>query len=158
MSALILSECRSKNEIPSMYPQAKGILHAFKDKGVNVAIASRSPTPDIANAFLQKLGIKSMFVAQVRWWKSQHLFLLLFWCYDNLQFFSAVHLALCLLVSSWLPCDHSFHGWGVGEYAGVEKYKENNRSITMLSICYGMKSLMSYTNECCFTEFLMTKP
>lgn len=60
------SECRSKNEKPSMYPQAKGILHAFKDKGVNVAIASRSPTPDIANAFLQKLEIKSMFVAQVR--------------------------------------------------------------------------------------------
>lgn len=58
------SECRSKNEMPSMYPQAKGILHAFKDKGVNLAIASRSPTPDIANAFLQKLGIKSMFVAQ----------------------------------------------------------------------------------------------
>lgn len=57
-------ECRSKNEMPSMYPQAKGILHAFKDKGVNLAIASRSPTPDIANAFLQKLGIKSMFVAQ----------------------------------------------------------------------------------------------
>ncbi|XP_049405039.1 uncharacterized protein LOC125868432 isoform X1 [Solanum stenotomum] len=57
-------ECRSKNEKPSMYPQAKGILHAFKDKGVNVAIASRSPTPDVANAFLQKLEIKSMFVAQ----------------------------------------------------------------------------------------------
>ncbi|KAK4378564.1 hypothetical protein RND71_000426 [Anisodus tanguticus] len=58
-------ECRSKNEKPSMYPQAKGILHAFKDKGVNVAIASRSPTPDIANAFLKKLEIKSMFVAQL---------------------------------------------------------------------------------------------
>ncbi|XP_009773707.1 uncharacterized protein [Nicotiana sylvestris] len=57
-------ECRSINEKPSMYPQAKGILHALKDKGVNVAIASRSPTPDIANAFLKKLGIKSMFVAQ----------------------------------------------------------------------------------------------
>ncbi|KAH0732035.1 hypothetical protein KY290_002998 [Solanum tuberosum] len=57
-------ECRSKNEKPSMYPQAKGIMHAFKDKGVNVAIASRSPTPDVANAFLQKLEIKSMFVAQ----------------------------------------------------------------------------------------------
>lgn len=118
------SECRSKNEMPSMYPQAKGILHAFKDKGVNLAIASRSPTPDIANAFLQKLGIKSMFVAQVRWWKSPHLFLFLFWGYDNLHFFSAVHvvvvhLALCLFFSGWLSCDRSFRGRGVGQYASV---------------------------------------
>ncbi|XP_016497350.1 uncharacterized protein LOC107816175 isoform X1 [Nicotiana tabacum] len=65
-------ECRSINEKPSMYPQAKGILHALKDKGVNVAIASRSPTPDIANAFLKKLGIKPMFVAQLT--SSQPLF------------------------------------------------------------------------------------
>ncbi|GAA0163673.1 phosphatase [Lithospermum erythrorhizon] len=57
-------ECRSKREMPSLYPQAKGILHALKAKGVDVAIASRSPTPDIANMFLDKLGIKTMFVAQ----------------------------------------------------------------------------------------------
>lgn len=48
-----------------MYPHAKGILYALKDKGVKIAIASRSPTPDIANTFLDKLGIKSMFIAQV---------------------------------------------------------------------------------------------
>ncbi|KAL0335044.1 UNVERIFIED_CONTAM: hypothetical protein Sradi_4716300 [Sesamum radiatum] len=59
-------ECRSKREMPKLYPQAKGILCALKDKGVGVAIASRSPTPDIANTFLEKLGIKSMFVAQGR--------------------------------------------------------------------------------------------
>ncbi|KAL7119293.1 hypothetical protein ACP275_02G054800 [Erythranthe tilingii] len=57
-------ECRSKREMPKLYPQAKGVLYALKDKGVDVAIASRSPTPDIANAFLDKLGIKSMFVTQ----------------------------------------------------------------------------------------------
>ncbi|KAM7479034.1 hypothetical protein LguiA_027247 [Lonicera macranthoides] len=57
-------ECRSKREMPSMYPHAKGILRALKDKGVDVAIASRSPTADIAKAFLDKLGITSMFVAQ----------------------------------------------------------------------------------------------
>ncbi|KAK6135480.1 hypothetical protein DH2020_030782 [Rehmannia glutinosa] len=57
-------ECRSKREMPKLYPQAKGILSAFKDKGVDIAIASRSPTPDIANTFLEKLGIKSWFVAQ----------------------------------------------------------------------------------------------
>ncbi|KAF3435090.1 hypothetical protein FNV43_RR22177 [Rhamnella rubrinervis] len=57
-------ECRSKREMPSLYPHARGILHAFKEKGIDVAIASRSPTPDIANTFLEKLGIKLMFVAQ----------------------------------------------------------------------------------------------
>ncbi|CAI0401101.1 unnamed protein product [Linum tenue] len=57
-------ECRSKREMPSLYPHAKGILYALKDKGVDMAIASRSPTPDIATTFLDKLNIKSMFVAQ----------------------------------------------------------------------------------------------
>ncbi|CAK9162486.1 unnamed protein product [Ilex paraguariensis] len=57
-------ECRSKREMPSLYPQAKSILNALKDKGIDVAIASRSPTADIAKTFLDKLGLKSMFVAQ----------------------------------------------------------------------------------------------
>lgn len=61
----VLSECRSKRDMPKLYPHAKGILYALKDKGVKLAIASRSPTPDIANTFLEKLGIKSMFDAQV---------------------------------------------------------------------------------------------
>lgn len=51
--------------MPSLYPHAKGILYALKDKGIDVAIASRSPTVDIAKAFLDKLDIRSMFVAQV---------------------------------------------------------------------------------------------
>ncbi|CAL9144934.1 unnamed protein product [Musa hybrid cultivar] len=57
-------ECRSKREMPSLYPHAKGILYALKDKGIDVAIASRSPTSDIAKTFLDKLGIQSMFVAK----------------------------------------------------------------------------------------------
>ncbi|KMT00880.1 hypothetical protein BVRB_9g221530 [Beta vulgaris subsp. vulgaris] len=57
-------ECRSKREMPSLYPHVKGILYALKDKGIDIAIASRSPTPDIAKTFLDKLGIQSMFVAQ----------------------------------------------------------------------------------------------
>ncbi|KAJ1697740.1 hypothetical protein LUZ63_006252 [Rhynchospora breviuscula] len=56
-------ECRSKRETPSLYRDAKGIMYALKDKGIDMAIASRSPTPDIANAFLDKLDIKSLFVA-----------------------------------------------------------------------------------------------
>lgn len=62
----ILSECRSKRDTPRLYPHATDILYALKDKGVKLAIASRSPTPVIANTFLEKLGIKSMFDAQVR--------------------------------------------------------------------------------------------
>ena len=62
---LFSSECRSKREMPSLYPHAEGILYALKEKGIDMAIASRSPTPDIAKTFLDKLGIKSMFVAQV---------------------------------------------------------------------------------------------
>lgn len=52
--------------MPSLYPHAKGILSALKDKGIDLAIASRSPTADIANTFLDKLDIKSMFVTKVR--------------------------------------------------------------------------------------------
>lgn len=67
--------------MPSLYPHAEGILYALKDKGINVAIASRSPTPDIAKTFLQKLGIQSMFVAQVRQqyccFKRLHVYILL---------------------------------------------------------------------------------
>ncbi|XP_078442140.1 haloacid dehalogenase-like hydrolase (HAD) superfamily protein [Wolffia australiana] len=57
-------ECRSKKDMPRLYPQARGILHALKDKGIDIAIASRSPTPDIAKAFLEKLELQSSFVAQ----------------------------------------------------------------------------------------------
>ncbi|EXB57286.1 Magnesium-dependent phosphatase 1 [Morus notabilis] len=54
----------SKREMPSLYPHARGVLNAFKEKGVDVAIASRSPTADIAKTFLDKLNITSMFVAK----------------------------------------------------------------------------------------------
>ncbi|KAK6916180.1 Magnesium-dependent phosphatase-1, eukaryotic/archaeal-type [Dillenia turbinata] len=50
--------------MPRLYPHAEGILYALREKGIDVAIASRSPTADIAKAFLEKLEIKSMFVAQ----------------------------------------------------------------------------------------------
>ena len=62
---LFSNECRSKRKMPSLYPHAEGILYALKEKGIDMAIASRSPTPDIAKTFLDKLGIKSMLVAQV---------------------------------------------------------------------------------------------
>ncbi|XP_004504843.1 uncharacterized protein [Cicer arietinum] len=57
-------ECRSKRDTPSLYPHSRGILSALRDKGIDAAIASKSPTPDIATVFLQKLRITSMFVAR----------------------------------------------------------------------------------------------
>ncbi|KAG6554127.1 hypothetical protein Mapa_004043 [Marchantia paleacea] len=54
-------ECRSKNENPVLYQQAKGIIQALKSKGVSMAIASRSPTADIARTFLSKLDLLSNF-------------------------------------------------------------------------------------------------
>ena len=56
----------------NVIPNAKCLLcipmlkaYFIKEKGIDMAIASRSPTPDIAKTFLDKLGIKSMLVAQV---------------------------------------------------------------------------------------------
>ncbi|KAK1439995.1 hypothetical protein QVD17_05820 [Tagetes erecta] len=57
-------ECRSKHDTPSMYPHAKGILYALKDKGIDMAIASRSPSRDTAETFIDKLGINQLFVAK----------------------------------------------------------------------------------------------
>ncbi|MCL7041471.1 hypothetical protein MKW94_004019 [Papaver nudicaule] len=56
-------ECRSKREMPKLYPHVNGIISALKEKGIDMAIASRSPTADIAKTFLGKLEIQSMFVA-----------------------------------------------------------------------------------------------
>jgi magnesium-dependent phosphatase 1 len=81
-------ECRSKREMPSMYPQAKGILSALKEKGIEMAIASRSPTSDIANTFLDKLNIKPMFVAKVRF---KHLLLCCCCCCLLMSLFDVVH-------------------------------------------------------------------
>lgn len=55
-------ECKSKRDQPSLYPQARGILAALKHKGVSMAVASRSPTPDTATAFLKKLDLTQLFV------------------------------------------------------------------------------------------------
>ncbi|KAL6277339.1 hypothetical protein ACE6H2_020940 [Prunus campanulata] len=60
-------ECCDEDEMPYMpylYPQASAIMYALKDKAISMAVASRSPTPDIAKSFLQTLGIHSLFVTQ----------------------------------------------------------------------------------------------
>ncbi|XP_021273615.1 magnesium-dependent phosphatase 1-like [Herrania umbratica] len=57
-------ECCDEDETPYLYQHAKAILLALKEKGIDIAIASRSPTPQIAKTFLDKLGIRPMFVAE----------------------------------------------------------------------------------------------
>lgn len=61
----LISEFYYEDDTPYLYPHAMGILKALKEKGIELAIASRSPTSQIAKAFLVKLGIDSMCVAQV---------------------------------------------------------------------------------------------
>ncbi|TVU25618.1 hypothetical protein EJB05_28121, partial [Eragrostis curvula] len=53
-----------KDEIPYLYPQARGILNALRDKGVEMAIASRASRRGVAKTFLEKLGIQFIFGAQ----------------------------------------------------------------------------------------------
>ncbi|GMN33986.1 hypothetical protein TIFTF001_004441 [Ficus carica] len=57
-------EFGDEDEEPYLYGEASGVLHALKEKGIDVAVASRTPTPEIATAFLRKLGIHSLFLAQ----------------------------------------------------------------------------------------------
>jgi Acid Phosphatase len=53
------SECAGKP--PALYPQAKAVLRALQDSGVALAVASRSPTPDIARQFLEHHDMTGMF-------------------------------------------------------------------------------------------------
>ena len=62
---LFVSEFYDEDDIPSLYPHATGILYALKDRGIELAIASRSPASNVAKTFLSKLGIDSLFVVQV---------------------------------------------------------------------------------------------
>ncbi|XP_031107817.1 magnesium-dependent phosphatase 1-like [Ipomoea triloba] len=57
-------EFYEEDDEPHLYPHSKGILYALKDRGIDIAIASRSPTANVAKAFLDKLKIRSMFVAE----------------------------------------------------------------------------------------------
>ncbi|CAH9095237.1 unnamed protein product, partial [Cuscuta epithymum] len=55
---------RSEHDYAELYPQAREILLALHEMGIGVAIASRTPTPNIARAFLLKLGLGSIFIAK----------------------------------------------------------------------------------------------
>lgn len=91
-------ECCDEDEMPYLYPQASAILYALKDKAISMAVASRSPTPDIAKSFLQTLGIHSLFVTQVCGDPFNCFFLFLF----------------PLLIQFQLQCFYIMHGFFIG--------------------------------------------
>lgn len=58
-------EMYTTKDEPKLYPEARSVLEALKQKGVSMALASRTPTPDVARAFLKKLDLASgVFVSQ----------------------------------------------------------------------------------------------
>uniref|UniRef100_J3LSM3 Magnesium-dependent phosphatase-1 n=1 Tax=Oryza brachyantha TaxID=4533 RepID=J3LSM3_ORYBR len=57
-------DCCSIGDSPMLFRHARGIMCALKEKGIAMAGGGRSSTPDIANAFLDKLELQSMFVTK----------------------------------------------------------------------------------------------
>ncbi|GBG78240.1 hypothetical protein CBR_g26273 [Chara braunii] len=54
-------ECLPSRVHPHIYPDARGILEALHAAGVKLAVASRTPTPEIARVFLDKLKLTPLF-------------------------------------------------------------------------------------------------
>ncbi|KAK2656579.1 hypothetical protein Ddye_009631 [Dipteronia dyeriana] len=88
-------ECCYENEMPNVYTHVKGIIEALKERGVDMAVASRSPTPNIAKTFLHKLGFHSMFVAQEIFSSWTH----------KTEHFQRIHRKTCVPFSSMLFFD-----------------------------------------------------
>ncbi|KAI8465229.1 MAG: acid phosphatase-domain-containing protein [Monoraphidium minutum] len=55
-------ECYSAGDAPpGLFPHVEGILDACRGAGIKLAVASRTPTPHVARAFMQKLGIADIW-------------------------------------------------------------------------------------------------
>lgn len=54
-------ECYSPSHSPWLYPDVPAILDGLEQAGVEMALASRTPTPHVANAFIDKLNLRSRF-------------------------------------------------------------------------------------------------
>ncbi|KAK9806675.1 hypothetical protein WJX73_007085 [Symbiochloris irregularis] len=54
-------EMYDEDDQPRLFPEVNAILQACRDKHIPLAVASRTPTPSVATAFLRKLGIDSWF-------------------------------------------------------------------------------------------------
>ena len=47
---------RHDTDVAQLFPETKDVLDALRDSNIKLAVASRSPTPDVAKAFLKKVG------------------------------------------------------------------------------------------------------
>lgn len=56
-------ECFSEKDEPWLYPHVPAILQALEEANIPMAIASRTPTPKVASAFLHKLGLHTRFAS-----------------------------------------------------------------------------------------------
>uniref|UniRef100_A0A803PDW2 Hyaluronan/mRNA-binding protein domain-containing protein n=1 Tax=Cannabis sativa TaxID=3483 RepID=A0A803PDW2_CANSA len=52
--------------------KSSSVLNALKEKGIDLAVASRTPTPKVASAFLKTLAIDSIFLAKEIYPSSTH--------------------------------------------------------------------------------------
>ncbi len=51
----------SSGDTPWLYPDVPAILQGLGAAGIDLAVASRTPTPHVADAFIDKLQIRSHF-------------------------------------------------------------------------------------------------
>lgn len=58
------SEVKSTRSTPRLYPEVRGIIEALREARVPMAIASRTPSPNIATVFLGKLQLMSQYFVQ----------------------------------------------------------------------------------------------
>lgn len=54
-------EMFSRGDTPWLYPDVPAILQGLGAAGIDLAVASRTPTPDVADAFIDKLQMRSHF-------------------------------------------------------------------------------------------------
>ncbi|GAQ82904.1 Haloacid dehalogenase-like hydrolase (HAD) superfamily protein [Klebsormidium nitens] len=57
-------EVKTTRSQPRLYPEVRGIFEALKEAGIPMAVASRTPSPNIATVFLGKLQLTSLFAQQ----------------------------------------------------------------------------------------------
>lgn len=57
----------SPSHVPQLYPDVPAILDGLQEKGVKLAVASRTPTPHIANVFIDKLDLRHRFCRREGW-------------------------------------------------------------------------------------------
>jgi magnesium-dependent phosphatase 1 len=57
-------EVKSTRSTPRLYPEVRGIIEALREARVPMAIASRTPSPNIATVFLGKLQLMSQYFVQ----------------------------------------------------------------------------------------------